>query len=187
MDLGVGSFVFSSGLVSARTLLKNEYLEKTDTLSQRLIKSLRSSVALLVMGFIRLALTKGADYHVCSPTLSSSINSLPSMSDDKTKTRKRRLTNLPSCSGTHHRIRRPLELFLHTRLSPTLHRHFSLTIPLSPNIHFRFQLRLSQYHNISPPVPPFNPPLLPLRTFSLSNIAKIIHPPRTTYQSHRCK
>lgn len=64
MDLGVGSFVFSSGLVSARTLLKNEYLNQFDTLPQRLRKSLRSSVALLVMGFVRLTLTKGADYHV---------------------------------------------------------------------------------------------------------------------------
>lgn len=69
MDLGVGSFVYSGGLVSARTLLKNQYLTKTESLSSRITKSLRSSVALLVIGFIRMILTKGIDYQVGIPSL----------------------------------------------------------------------------------------------------------------------
>src|SRR5437763_1837198 len=64
MDLGVGSFVFSSGLVSARALIKELHLGKTDSLLKRLSKSLRHSFALLFMGLVRLAVTKGTDYHV---------------------------------------------------------------------------------------------------------------------------
>ena len=45
MDLGVGSFVFGRGLVNRGK-----------------IPSLRSNVPLLVIGFIRLALTKGIEY-----------------------------------------------------------------------------------------------------------------------------
>ncbi|KAJ9646481.1 Glucosaminyl phosphatidylinositol (GlcN-PI) nositol acylation protein [Coniosporium apollinis] len=61
MDLGVGSFVFSSGLVSARSALK-ERTGKMPSLSRRLITAARHSLPLLVLGFVRLYSVKGLDY-----------------------------------------------------------------------------------------------------------------------------
>jgi phosphatidylinositol glycan class W len=64
MDLGVGSFVFSSGLVSARTVVK-QYLAPSNrsvTFTGRMKTALRSSAPLLVLGFVRLAMVKGVDY-----------------------------------------------------------------------------------------------------------------------------
>ncbi|KAE8349412.1 GPI-anchored wall transfer protein 1 [Aspergillus coremiiformis] len=63
MDLGVGSFVFSGGVVSARSVLKsrNNRSKKT-TLWQKLIASTRHSIPLLVLGLIRLYSVKGLDY-----------------------------------------------------------------------------------------------------------------------------
>jgi phosphatidylinositol glycan class W len=60
MDLGVGSFVFSAGLVSARSVLKSS--GKTSTLIHRLVASTRHSIPLLVLGFVRLYSVKGLDY-----------------------------------------------------------------------------------------------------------------------------
>lgn len=63
MDLGVGSFVFSGGLVSARSLLKSRNTRPTTrSLFQRLIASTRHSIPLLVLGLIRLYSVKGLDY-----------------------------------------------------------------------------------------------------------------------------
>jgi phosphatidylinositol glycan class W len=59
MDLGVGSFVFSAGLVSARSVLKSN---GTSTLVNRLVASIRHSIPLLVLGFVRLYSVKGLDY-----------------------------------------------------------------------------------------------------------------------------
>ena len=63
MDLGVGSFVFSGGVVSARSVLKGRKsgAKKTPTW-QRLTGSTRHSVPLLVLGLIRLYSVKGLDY-----------------------------------------------------------------------------------------------------------------------------
>ncbi|KAB8230062.1 putative GPI anchor biosynthesis protein Gwt1 [Aspergillus alliaceus] len=63
MDLGVGSFVFSGGVVSARSVLKgrNNRSKKTP-LWQRLTASTRHSIPLLVLGLIRLYSVKGLDY-----------------------------------------------------------------------------------------------------------------------------
>jgi len=64
MDLGVGSFVFSSGLVSSRTVVK-QYLVPTGrsvSFLERMKISMRSSLPLLVLGFVRLAIVKGVDY-----------------------------------------------------------------------------------------------------------------------------
>ena len=63
MDLGVGSFVFSSGVVSARSILKgrNSHSKKV-ALWQRLTASARHSIPLLVLGLIRLYSVKGLDY-----------------------------------------------------------------------------------------------------------------------------
>ncbi|KAA8651591.1 hypothetical protein EYZ11_002223 [Aspergillus tanneri] len=63
MDLGVGSFVFSGGVVSARSLLKGRKDPSTKPpLVQRLAGSMRHSIPLLVLGLIRLYSVKGLDY-----------------------------------------------------------------------------------------------------------------------------
>lgn len=66
MDLGVGSFVFSGGVVSARSVLKSRMTssqsKKTVPLLQRLVASTRHSIPLLVLGLIRLYSVKGLDY-----------------------------------------------------------------------------------------------------------------------------
>ncbi|KAG9235952.1 GWT1-domain-containing protein [Amylocarpus encephaloides] len=62
MDVGVGSFVFSAGVVAARPLLKEKLAGKTTPLTTRLFRSVRHSAPLLVLGFIRLYTVKGLDY-----------------------------------------------------------------------------------------------------------------------------
>lgn len=62
MDLGVGSFVFSAGLVSARQVLKDTYNGHYTRLSSRLYASARHSLPLLVLGLVRLWSVKGLDY-----------------------------------------------------------------------------------------------------------------------------
>ncbi|EKJ79491.1 hypothetical protein FPSE_00310 [Fusarium pseudograminearum CS3096] len=68
MDLGVGSFVFSAGLVAARPVLREKATGRAgavgnaSSLSSRLIQSLRHSIPLLVLGFIRFLSVKGLDY-----------------------------------------------------------------------------------------------------------------------------
>ena len=57
MDLGVGSFVFSGGLVSSR---------QPDTSALRQIwTSILSSATILILGVIRTVLTKNLEYQVC--------------------------------------------------------------------------------------------------------------------------
>ncbi|KAG0362616.1 GWT1-domain-containing protein [Gamsiella multidivaricata] len=58
MDLGVGSFVFSSGVVSARGYLKKETLP----FSKQMMIALRTSIPLLILGLGRYISTKGVDY-----------------------------------------------------------------------------------------------------------------------------
>jgi phosphatidylinositol glycan class W len=71
MDLGVGSFVFSAGVVSARGLIKSEQQPGSDggasgrsksTFIARFAQALRHSIPLLILGFIRLWSVKGLDY-----------------------------------------------------------------------------------------------------------------------------
>lgn len=63
MDLGVGSFVFSAGVVSARSELRNRTnRSKKEALLRRLVTSARHSLPLLVLGLIRLYSVKGLDY-----------------------------------------------------------------------------------------------------------------------------
>ncbi|KAH6657207.1 GPI-anchored wall transfer protein 1 [Truncatella angustata] len=62
MDLGVGSFVFSAGVVAARPVLKERAEGKATPLYQRLLYSMRHSFPLLVLGFIRFLTVKGLDY-----------------------------------------------------------------------------------------------------------------------------
>lgn len=62
MDMGVGSFVFSSGIVSARGILKDRISNSTTPLLQRFLSSFRHSIPLIVLGLIRLYSVKGLDY-----------------------------------------------------------------------------------------------------------------------------
>ncbi|KAI1198407.1 GPI-anchored wall transfer protein 1 [Nemania serpens] len=62
MDLGVGSFVFSAGIVAARPLLRERAEGHATPLLQRLIYSMRHSFPLLVLGIARLISVKGLDY-----------------------------------------------------------------------------------------------------------------------------
>ncbi|KAK2627411.1 hypothetical protein QTJ16_003377 [Diplocarpon rosae] len=63
MDVGVGSFVFSAGIVAARPLLKARFAgTPAAPLSTRLHQSLRPSLPLLILGLIRLYTVKGLDY-----------------------------------------------------------------------------------------------------------------------------
>ncbi|GJJ69578.1 glucosaminylphosphatidylinositol acyltransferase [Entomortierella parvispora] len=58
MDLGVGSFVFSSGVVSARGYLKKE----TMPFAKQMTLAMRTSIPLLILGLGRYISTKGVDY-----------------------------------------------------------------------------------------------------------------------------
>ncbi|CCE64601.1 hypothetical protein TPHA_0I00950 [Tetrapisispora phaffii CBS 4417] len=63
MDLGVGSFVFSNGIVSARSLIK----EKMDPKYQRstlmgIILGFKSGLSLLILGLLRLYFVKNLEY-----------------------------------------------------------------------------------------------------------------------------
>lgn len=62
MDMGVGSFVFSAGVVASRPVLKERADGKTTPLATRLMRSFRHSLPLLVLGFVRLLSVKGLDY-----------------------------------------------------------------------------------------------------------------------------
>ncbi|KAF2736504.1 GPI-anchored wall transfer protein 1 [Polyplosphaeria fusca] len=61
MDIGVGSFVFTSGVVSVRSFLKFAAGQRP-SLSKQLLGSFRHSIPLLVLGVIRLISVKGLDY-----------------------------------------------------------------------------------------------------------------------------
>lgn len=62
MDLGVGSFVFASGVVAARPVLKERLSGRATPLLLRLARSARHSAPLLVLGLVRLLSVKGLDY-----------------------------------------------------------------------------------------------------------------------------
>ena len=61
MDMGVGSFVFTAGVVSARSALK-EGAGRRPPLSKRLVASFRHALPLLILGMIRFISVKGLDY-----------------------------------------------------------------------------------------------------------------------------
>lgn len=63
MDLGVGSFVFSQGIVSAIPLIKNPASLKGSTAS-KLAVTVRKCLPLLSLGMLRMLLVKGAQYPV---------------------------------------------------------------------------------------------------------------------------
>ncbi|CAG8443742.1 23675_t:CDS:2 [Dentiscutata erythropus] len=61
MDLGVGSFVFSSGIVAARPFLKKPE-NRFKPLRGQLLRAVRQALPILILGFIRLMMVKGVDY-----------------------------------------------------------------------------------------------------------------------------
>lgn len=61
MDLGVGSFVFSAGVVGARPTLAQSSTRMA-TLGLRLHQSLRHALPLLILGLVRLYSVKGLEY-----------------------------------------------------------------------------------------------------------------------------
>lgn len=61
MDMGVGSFVFTAGVVSIRPALKEAPGQRAP-LSKRFTASIRHAIPLLVLGVIRLISVKGLDY-----------------------------------------------------------------------------------------------------------------------------
>ncbi|KAI6783333.1 GPI-anchored wall transfer protein-like protein [Emericellopsis cladophorae] len=62
MDMGVGAFVFTAGLVAARPVLKERAAGRSVPVMRRIVGSLRHSLPLLVLGVIRLLSVKGLDY-----------------------------------------------------------------------------------------------------------------------------
>lgn len=62
MDLGVGSFVFSMGLISARSYL-GPLFESKFSYSRTIIKSFKNSIPIFILGFVRLISVKSVDYH----------------------------------------------------------------------------------------------------------------------------
>lgn len=62
MDMGVGSFVFSAGLVGMRPQLKDQATGKSSSLGKRLVASASHSIPLIVLGLVRLYSVKGLDY-----------------------------------------------------------------------------------------------------------------------------
>ncbi|QPG96167.1 Glucosaminyl phosphatidylinositol (GlcN-PI) nositol acylation protein [Epichloe festucae Fl1] len=62
MDMGVGSFVFTAGVVAARPVLKERASGKPVSLFRRLVHSARHAIPLLVLGVIRFLSVKGLDY-----------------------------------------------------------------------------------------------------------------------------
>ncbi|TDZ20601.1 GPI-anchored wall transfer protein 1 [Colletotrichum orbiculare MAFF 240422] len=62
MDLGVGSFVYSAGVIAARPVLKERAEGRSTPLPTRLLHSTRHSLPLFILGIIRLISVKGLDY-----------------------------------------------------------------------------------------------------------------------------
>ena len=62
MDIGVGSFVFSAGVMAAKPILKAQMAGKPSSLAQDLYVSGKHSMPLLILGLIRLYSVKGLDY-----------------------------------------------------------------------------------------------------------------------------
>ena len=62
MDLGVGSFVFSNGIVSSRMLLKNLSLKKKPGFLRNALNALKSGGTLLFLGLLRLFFVKNLEY-----------------------------------------------------------------------------------------------------------------------------
>ena len=63
MDLGVGSFVFSMGLISALPYLRSPSLRLKPIIPQ-LLNSIRKSLPVFALGMVRVWMVKGIEYPV---------------------------------------------------------------------------------------------------------------------------
>lgn len=61
MDLGVGSFVFSAGVVSARPIIRDRLAGNTSSIGSRFLMSTRHSLSLILLGLIRMYGVRGMD------------------------------------------------------------------------------------------------------------------------------
>jgi phosphatidylinositol glycan class W len=64
MDIGVGSFVFSQGIISALPLLRTINATDSQRLGSHLLTSLRKCAPVLALGILRVLMVKGAEYPV---------------------------------------------------------------------------------------------------------------------------
>ena len=63
MDMGVGSFIFSQGIVSAIPLVRDpSYI--TSPLLPKLFRVMKKSIPVIVLGLVRVLLVKGTEYPV---------------------------------------------------------------------------------------------------------------------------
>ncbi|CCH40652.1 GPI-anchored wall transfer protein 1 [Wickerhamomyces ciferrii] len=62
MDLGVGSFVFSMGIVSTRSVLLEKFNNVKVNYFKKAWKTVTSSITVLALGFLRLFFVKNLDY-----------------------------------------------------------------------------------------------------------------------------
>jgi glucosaminylphosphatidylinositol acyltransferase len=75
MDMGVGSFVFSQGIVSAIPLIKNpKYLRVS--LVREVASVLGKCAPVLALGIVRVILVKGTQYPVSCPCTSLKLDVL---------------------------------------------------------------------------------------------------------------
>ncbi|KAI8330298.1 GWT1-domain-containing protein [Chlamydoabsidia padenii] len=63
MDVGVGSFVFSSGVVASRMYSQPS---RGRSFGETMYRAVRSSMQLIILGIVRLLLTRGVDYQLHS-------------------------------------------------------------------------------------------------------------------------
>jgi phosphatidylinositol glycan class W len=77
MDLGVGSFVFAQGVVSALPLIKDPSYLSAPAIP-KIISVTRKCLPILGLGLIRVILVKGTDYPVRAPTVAFSEQMLTS-------------------------------------------------------------------------------------------------------------
>lgn len=64
MDVGVGSFVFSLGLVSVKAFPSTSSKDSSGLTPGGLLGSMKRSIPILVLGLIRVMMVKGTDYPV---------------------------------------------------------------------------------------------------------------------------
>lgn len=62
MDLGVGSFVFSMGMMSARPALVDTFLNRKTSRATAILTSFKQALSVLCLGLFRLILVKALDY-----------------------------------------------------------------------------------------------------------------------------
>ena len=109
MDVGVGSFVFSLGIVSVRSFAKAQK-EALSTMSA-VLRALRKASPVLALGVIRVLMVKGSEYPVSYPSKRWFM-----------------LTEFVRIVGACIRVRRSLEFLLHPR--PSAHfRYATLVCP----------------------------------------------------------